>query len=39
MLILLPLDRKDPVAARLVPMESAKAWGLVVFEEGEMRNI
>ncbi len=39
MLIVMPLDRKDPFTARLVPMESAKAWGLVVFEDGEMRNI
>jgi len=39
MLIVLPLDRKDPKEARLALMEQAKAWGLVVFEDGEVRNI
>ncbi len=39
MLILLPLSEADAEKAKLVPMEEAKSWGLIEFEEGEMRKI
>ncbi len=39
MLIELPLDRKDAQKAKLALMEEAKCWGLITFEEGEIRAI
>jgi len=39
MLILLPLDAKDAETAKLVPMDDAKAWGLIDFDEGQIRKI
>jgi hypothetical protein len=39
MLIELPLDSKDAQNARLVPMEQAKAWGLISFDEGVVKSI
>ncbi|WP_300367053.1 hypothetical protein [Hydrogenimonas sp.] len=39
MLIELPLDSKDAETARLVPMDDAKAWGLITFDAGEIRTI
>ncbi len=39
MLILLPLDAKDAETAKLVPMDEAKAWGLIDFEDGQIRKI
>ncbi len=39
MLILLPLSEADRDKARLVPMDAAKSWGLVTFDEGELRKI
>jgi len=37
MLILLPLDAKDAATAKLVRMDDAKAWGLLTFDEGEVK--
>ena len=39
MLILLPLSSTDAETARLVPMEAAKTWGLITFDEGRMQTI
>ena len=39
MLIVLPLSEANVDRARLVPMEKAKTWGLITFEEGEMQKI
>ena len=39
MLILLPLDAKDAETAKLVPMEEAGAWGLLSFDEGEVKGV
>lgn len=39
MLVVLPLSSKDAETARLVPMQDAKAWGLLEFDEGEVRKI
>ncbi|BDY12796.1 hypothetical protein [Hydrogenimonas cancrithermarum] len=39
MLIELPLDSKDPENAKLVAMESAAVWGLITFDEGEVKKI
>ncbi len=39
MLILIPLDRADAKEGVIVPRDSAKAWALVDFEEGEIRGI
>ncbi len=39
MLIVMPLSVANTEKARLVPMEEAKTWGLVHFEEGQMRKV
>ena len=39
MLIELPLDCKDPEQAKLVTMDQAKTWGLITFDEGEVKKI
>ncbi|WP_457597508.1 hypothetical protein [Hydrogenimonas sp.] len=39
MLIVMPLSAKDAKTARLVPMEGAPAWGLITFDEGEVKEI
>ena len=39
MLIVLPLSDADVAKARLVPMEEAKTWGLITFDEGQMQKI
>ncbi len=39
MLIVLPLSEADVERARLVPMEEAKTWGLITFDEGQMQKI
>ncbi|WP_456451901.1 hypothetical protein [Hydrogenimonas sp.] len=38
MLILLPLDSKKAETAKLVAMDDAKAWGLLTFDEGEVKD-
>ncbi|WP_456401395.1 hypothetical protein [Hydrogenimonas sp.] len=39
MLIELPLDCNDAQKAKLVLMDEAKYWGLITFEEGEIKTI
>ena len=39
MLILLPLDSKDPEEAKLAHLDKVKVWGLVDLESGKVQKI
>ncbi len=39
MLIEIPLDSRDTQSAKVAPMDSAKCWGLITFEEGVVKSI
>ncbi|WP_456322166.1 hypothetical protein [Hydrogenimonas sp.] len=39
MLIELPLDTKDLKSAKLVPMDQARVWALIDFDEGVVKSI